>query len=276
MTLNPFEIHRLETCEMAAWEDLFKAAPADVAADAGIELMDCPYGLLGIVGAADVLALNRVVGFGLRRDADPESPLAAIHEYETRGVSRFFVPISPAARPENLPHVLERYGLRHYNNWVRMLRDTAGIPAVDSDLEIREIASADAAPFAELVCRNFSWPDSLQPWIAATVGRPSWRHYLALDRGKPVATGAMFLRGHCAWFDLATTDAASRGRGAQSKLLEVRLRDALESGCNLVTMETAEQRPGLSAPSFRNAIRLGFQKGYVRPNYIWVRTPTAG
>ena len=34
-------------------------------------------------------------------------------------------------------------------------------------------------------------------------------------------------------------------------------------------VETAEERPGYPAPSLRNALRLGFEVAYTRPNYIY-------
>lgn len=261
---------------MAAWEDLFKAAPGDIADAAGIHCYDSEHGLIGIVSSADVLALNRVIGLGVRRDAVPEAPLKLIQEYDKRAVSRFFVPLAPVARPETLSADLEQYGLRHYNNWIRLIRDTTNPGRVDTDLEIRRIGKEESLAFGALICRNFGWPEHLDEWIAATVGRPNWAHYMAFDGGKPVATAGLFTRGHCAWFDLAVTDESHRGRGAQSALLATRVKDAAEAGCDLVTLETAEQKQGVSAPSYRNAVRQGFRVAYTRPNYVWERAPETG
>lgn len=261
---------------MAAWEDLFKAAPEDVAEATGIQFLDCEHGLIGIVSSADVLALNRVLGLGVRRDASPDAPLKLIQEYDRCAVSRFFVPLAPIALPETLVGDLEHYGLRHYNSWIRLVCETAGAANADTDLDVRRIHADDATAFGTLVCRNFRWPDELKNWIAATVDRPNWTHYMAFDGDTPVATAAAFRRGHCAWFGFAVTDEGYRGRGAQSALLAMRLKGAADAGCNLVTLETAEPKLGVSAPSFRNAIRLGFKVAYTRPNYIWERAPETG
>jgi len=269
------EMHRLETCELVAWEDLFRAAPPTLSDEAGILLEDSELGLVGCVATADVLALNRVVGLGLRRDATPDAALSLIQLYDRNAVSRFFVPVSPVAAPDSIASDLERYGLRHYNNWIRLFRSTSPVPSGLTDLEIRIVDPNQAVEFGAIVCRNFGWPEQLAPWIAATVGRPNWVHWMAFDGEKPVATAALYKRGHCAWLDLATTDAAARGRGAQSALLAARVRKAGALGCDLVTLETAEPKQGVSAPSYRNAIRLGFEVAYARPNYIWERTPSA-
>lgn len=261
---------------MVAWEDLFKAAPSDVAESAGISLLDSVHGLVGIVSTVDVLAMNRVLGLGVRRDAEPDAPIALVQEYEKRGVTRFFVPLSPIAQPTTLAKTLERFGLKPYNAWMRLARPTSNLPTAATSLQARTIGAEDAHLFGRLVCRNFGWPASLEGWFAATVGRPNWTHYMAFDGKRPAATAAMYKRGHCAWMGFATTDEVHRGKGAQSKLIEMRIRDAAETGCDLVTMETAQPTLGKPAPSYSNALRLGFEALYARPNYIWMRTPSAG
>jgi len=99
---------------------------------------------------------------------------------------------------------------------------------------------------------------------------------MAFDGDRPVATGALFRKGRCAWLSFGTTDEEARGRGAQSALLAARLDAAARLGCELATIETAEPKSGVFAPSYRNAIRLGFKALYSRPNYIWERSAAAG
>ncbi len=52
-------------------------------------------------------------------------------------------------------------------------------------------------------------------------------------------------------------------------MLARRIRDAAEAGCEMLVVETAEDRPDKPAPSYRNQLRFGFQVAYVRPNYIY-------
>ena len=261
---------------MAAWEDFFQSAPEDMAKTAGIHFVDCEHGMVGIVSSVDVLALNRVLGLGVRRDGSPDAPLKLIQEYDRFAVSRFFVQLAPIALPTTLGADLERYGLRQYNNWIRLIRGTEKRPSLDTGLDVRTIAEPEALTFGSLVCRNFGWPETLVPWVAASVGRPNWTHYMAYDGQTPIATAAMFRRGHCAWLDLATTEKDHRGRGCQSALLAIRINDAADAGCNLLTLETADKKLGILAPAYRNAVRMGFRVAYARPNYIWERAPTAG
>lgn len=260
----------LETSEMAAWFDFFSAAPNSTAKK------DSPICTLAIDGAiatrvsnADVLALNRVVGLGLRGAATDEQIDRLIRFYADAGVTRFFIQWSPDARPADFPSQLAAKGFRHYNNWVKLYRDTATPPPVSTDLAVRQIDADQAQAFGRITADCFNWPAATRDWIAGLVTRQGWHHYLAYDGRRPVATGAMFVDGDHAWLDFAATLPECRGRGAQASLLARRIADAADLGCRLLVVETAEDTPLKGAPSFRNTSRFGFQVAYVRPNYIY-------
>ncbi|MDP6124381.1 MAG: hypothetical protein QGH20_01335 [Candidatus Latescibacteria bacterium] len=104
--------------------------------------------------------------------------------------------------------------------------------------------------------------------VAATVGRPRWKHYMAFDGDTPVTTGALLAHGDIGWLDFAATLSTHRGMGAQSALTVRRLTDACDAGLKEVTVETVEQKPDKEAPSYRNMVRLGFEVLYSRPNFI--------
>ncbi len=183
-------------------------------------------------------------------------------------IPRFFIQVSPSAAAE-VGELLTANGFRHYNNWVKLYRDTSPPPPVHTDLTIRRIDDDDAADFGRIVAACFDWPESTASWVADMVGRDGWRHYMAFDRGAPAATAALFVDDGLGWIDFATTLPDYRGRGAQSALLAQRIRDAAELGCGGLVVETAEDRPEKPATSFRNQIRFGFTLEYVRPNYIY-------
>lgn len=262
-------IATLERCELAAWGDFFGSASAATARTCGLQTGQVGGGLATSAARSDALALNRVSGLGLDRPADATDLDRIIRFFAAVEVSRFFVQLSPAARQSDLRDQLEAKGLRHYNNWMKLYRDTSPPPAARTDLEIRPIDEEHAQQFGELVASNFNWPEPFKNWVAGLVGRGGWRHYIAFDGPKPVATGALYVDRSRAWLDFATTDPEYRGRGAQSALLTRRISDAAELGCDLLVVETAEDRPEKPAPSFRNQLRFGFEVAYARPNYIY-------
>jgi GNAT superfamily N-acetyltransferase len=194
---------------------------------------------------------------------------------EQTGSPRCFVPLARTGESDDLGVRLERRGLRHYNNWMRLQRGLDDLPhrpdAPANSLDVRRIGSADARVFGHLVATAFNYPPAISPIAGQTIGREHWHHYLAFEGDTPIASGAMYISGEAAWFGFAATDAAYRKRGAQQALILRRLEDAAEAGCKWVSVETAEDTVTRDAPSFRNLRRLGFEIAYGRPNYLWVR-----
>ncbi len=263
------EVRSLEACEMEAWADWYRAA-----GDASRET--CSPGLRTVAGAIlthaapDVLAFNRVVGLGLRQPAAESDIEEIVDAYAAAETSRFFVQVAPGAAPPDLGRLLERKGFRHYNNWIKLCRDGSDPPDVASDLTIRPIGASEAAGFGAIAVECFGWPETVRPWVGDTVGREGWSHYMAFDGDIPVATGAFFATGQCAWLDFAATLPEHRGRGAQSGLLARRIRDAAVLGCRTMVVETAQQTSERESPSWRNTLGFGFRQAYARPNYIRV------
>ena len=81
---------------------------------------------------------------------------------------------------------LERLGLRHYNNWMRLRRGLTDVPrppdSSSSPLDVREIGPSDAHRFGDLVAKAFDDPPSIAPLTWQPIGRavtrdaPSFRN----------------------------------------------------------------------------------------------------
>jgi GNAT superfamily N-acetyltransferase len=218
-----------------------------------------------------VLALNRVLGLGVREAPGEGTIDEIVSFYRARGVPRFFVQLAPTEAGDALAARLAARGLVHHNNWVRLYRGplSGEPPAPPAPLRIEAIGPERATAFAECVGAAFGWPPALVPWTAAAVGRPGWRHYLALDDERAVGTGALFVQGPVAWLGMASTAPEYRGRGVQNALIARRLRAATALGCVDLHLETAECKPGKRAPSYHNALRQGFREVYRRRNFLW-------
>jgi GNAT superfamily N-acetyltransferase len=89
--------------------------------------------------------------------------------------------------------------------------------------------------------------------------------FMAFEGNTPIATGSLSVHGDVAILAGASTVPAARGRGAQRKLLEVRLAFAASLGCTLATMGAL---PG--SRSQRNAEQSGFRIAYTRIK--WAKT----
>jgi len=269
----------LEQAEIQALADLYHAAGPSVVADCGLSVREVGDAVLIAATRFDVLALNRLVGLGLRSSPSDAALADAMSAIEQTGSPRCFVQVAPTGASDGLGVRLERLGLRQYNNWMRLWRSLDDLPrpsdSSETLLDVRRIGSAHADVFGSLVATAFDYPPALAPITSQTIGRPHWHHYLAFEGDTPIASAAMYVAGSAAWFGLAATDVAYRKRGAQHALIVRRLQDAADAGCTWVSVETAEDTVTRDAPSFRNLRRLGFEVAYKRPNYLWVKAAPA-
>lgn len=264
----------LEGMDTIAARALVEAlAPAD-AGVLGVTSRAVAGGIAVCASRLDVLALNRAVGFGISEPFTASHLDQVIEWYQDAGVSRFFLQPAPAHFSDHLRRWLADRGMAHYNNWVKLWRSTEEVPRVVTDLRVERVGTGRAHEFAAMVARGFGLPDAARPWLAATVGRGAWRHYLALDQETPVATATLLVEGKTGWLGFATTDPAHRGRGAQSALVARRIADAQAMGVRRLVVETAEETAERHAPSFHNLRRLGFHPAYLRPNFLWKAPPS--
>jgi GNAT superfamily N-acetyltransferase len=261
-------IQSLEEVEIQAWADLYRSASEEVVREGGIGVQRVGSGHLFIASKIDMLAMNRVLGFGTGGEGSLDQLEAIVQKYRDAGSPRFFFQVSPLGVPQNLPRQLEHVGLKPYNRWVKLYRGVDEPLAGGTDLYIKEIGPEESEPFGQVLGASFEWPEIMGRWFACTLGRSGWRHYMAYETDRPAAIGAMFVRGAYAWFDMAGTLAEYRGRGAQGALLQIRIRDAAAMGCRWIVAETAEETPDRSAPSYRNTLRSGFRVAYLRQNYM--------
>lgn len=76
------------------------------------------------------------------------------------------------------------------------------------------------------------------------------------------------MRDGLGYLDFGATHPDFRRRGSQSAILNVRIRDALDTGCTSVVTMTGEAVPGDEQHSYRNIQKAGFTEAYLRENWI--------
>jgi hypothetical protein len=212
---------------------------------------------------------NRVLGLGLEEPAS-EATVEAIKDLYRHTWMLFAVQLSPLAQPAMLHDWLEAREIRRedHDPWVKFYRDTSPPPATATALRVERVTPGDQA---------FTWAATTKvacylhgattAWLSCTVGRPGWHQYLAYDGEEPVACGALYVQDGVGWLGFDGTFKSHRRRGAQRAIIARRIRDAAGLGCSLLTVETFEDRPRQSNPSFRNMLWAGFKVAYLRPNY---------
>jgi ribosomal protein S18 acetylase RimI-like enzyme len=257
-----------EAIERAEWRDAFRAADPATAAALGMRAERIGDVDVLMMSSVDILMFNRVAGLGVETPATEEILDEAIGRFRAAGVPRYFIDISPAARPILLADWIAARGFPLFNSWVKLTRAAEPMAVPHTSVRIAEIGREHAHDFGRIIQVVFGLPERMSDWASALVGRPGRRHFLAFERGKPVGAAAIYVEGEWAQFGYAAVLPQARGRGIQAALIATRVRAAHESGCRRVTMETAEdtlEKPGYS---LRNARKMGFQVAYLRPNYL--------
>lgn len=265
----------VEFGEGEAWAEMFLSAPADVAAKFGTRVERVGSAIVLITEKMDIMLFNRVIGLGAMEPATEAMLDAIVKLYRNADIQNFALQVSPTAQPSALPVWLEARGLYRRDNWAKVYRGIEPPPLISTDLRLECIGPEHAAAFASVACTAFGMPDTLQPWLAASVGRPGWRYYLAWDGDMPVATGALFVRDGVGWLGAGSTLPSHRRQGAQGALMAQRIRDGIELGCHWLITETGEDSPSRPNPSYHNMVRTGFELAYQRPNYIFQASPAS-
>jgi GNAT superfamily N-acetyltransferase len=221
-----------------------------------------------IMASPGVLMFNRVSGLGVDTPATEGQLDEAIARFGAAKVPRFFIDVSPAARPLELTDWITGRGLSIYNNWVKLTREVEPVPVTFTTARIKEIGREHADAFGRIVQLADGLPGRISDWLSLLVGRPGRRQFMAFDRDKPIGTGAIYIEGEWASFGYAAVIPEARGGGVHAALIAARIRAARESGCRWLSMETAEETLEKPSYSLRNARKMGFEVAYLRPNYL--------
>ncbi|HEX6598250.1 MAG TPA: GNAT family N-acetyltransferase [Gemmatimonadaceae bacterium] len=215
--------------------------------------------------AANIVAVNRAIGFGCERPLD-RGQLDDIRTfYREQGKARWFLECSPHARIDAA--ALADAGGEVGGTQVKLAADLADVAELPMPcIQVVSASVSDGPQFMDLVGAQMGIPEELRYGIVSTIGEPGWHFYFAMADERPVAGAAMFIYGGGAWLGLAGTLPEYRNRGAQTALLIRRMQDARRVGCRWVTAE-AFPESGEPNPSLRNMKRLGLRELYQRPWY---------
>ncbi|HEV8388441.1 MAG TPA: GNAT family N-acetyltransferase [Dongiaceae bacterium] len=259
-------IERLEQAEHDAWEDLYNACPAAVAAALGLAAERIDGALYLQARQIPMTQFNRMSGLGLR--AMDKAVLAGLQRFREAGIAQAWFQVAPGPRQAEVEHQLQAAGLQlHARRWVKFWRPPEPAPHVTTELEVVPVDQKAAGAFADTVLAGFGMPPLLKPWLQALPGREGWHCFLALADGEPTAGAAMYVADRIGWLGMGATRPEHRRKGAQSALLAARIAAGLTLGVDGFTTETGRPHPGEAGPSFANIQRAGFRIAYDRPNW---------
>jgi len=211
---------------------------------------------------------NHVVGMGLYGPVTADDVDRVEAFYRSRGVPCEIV-VSPLADPTLRDLLAPRgYRITEFNSVLIRRLDDFQLVEPDGSISLERVSPAAVKLWSDVVTRGFSefgpLPDNLFSPLAAL---PDAINFLARVEGTPVGGGIAYIMREAnivALFGSATLPEFRR-RGVQSALINRRLWEAAQSGCEYAVVSTM---PG--SGSQRNMERRGFRVAYTK--VVTVRT----
>lgn len=214
------------------------------------------------------ILINRVLDLGSTGRPTTEQ-LTKIREfYLHAGVPHFFLHVLPDRLGPDYEQLLLTSGYKRHRGWMKFTRSANDIGPITTDLAIRRIGPEHASDFAAIVSNAFDFGNGFQAAIAALINNPNWHVYMSFEGDTPAGTGALYIRDRIAYLDFGATHADFRRRGSQAGVLNTRVREAIDAGCTSIMTMTGEAVPGDAQHSYRNILKAGFEKAYLRENWV--------
>ena len=259
----------LDTIEAEAYADLLAAAPTPVTQAMGLHVERIADATLLVATAAPIPLFNRVIGLGNTVPATQDTLDLVLDRYRALGARTVWVHVGGALNADDLRAWLVARGFAPppRRTWAKVYRSTEEPPSIATPFAVRPVPLEHAEALARVVATAHGMPPPTVPWVAALVGRPDWRAYGAYDGDTLVGGAFLWVRGPHAWLGMGGTLEAHRRRGAQGAMMVARIRDAIASGCTVLTTETGEPIQGEHNPSLANMLRCGFVRVCARENH---------
>lgn len=209
--------------------------------------------------------------FGLGMTATPtDDELAALEAFFTTRGADTIHEVSPLAGVELFARLTDR-GYKPVELSSVMFRPAGGSLSgtpVNPTIRVRAVAADEVDLYASVSGRGWSESADIQQFIAgfARISLEYATCIVAEIDGVAIATAALFMSDGVGLLAGASTVPEGRRQGAQSALLDWRLKHLATAGCDLAMMVAA---PG--SASQRNAERNGFRIAYTRTKWQRIR-----
>jgi len=265
---DPAILHDLDAIEAVASRSLFAAAPSALRQALGLETRSIAGATLLLAPGLPTPMFNRVIGLG---NAGPvsEGDLEAIAgAYRDAGSQSWWIHVSPGAQASSLAGQLAARGFTTppRKAWVKVQRGNVMPATVDTSLDVRLARPEEAAALAATTCAAFEMPATMAPWFESLATHPEWRAVAAFDHGQVVGGGYLHLQGSRAWLGAGGVRPEARRQHAHRALMTLRIRLAIDAGCDVIATETGEPAGDEPNPSLRNMEACGFARVFSRLN----------
>jgi len=263
-------LRRAEAMNLRGTETHWALMPPELARRLRPRVARVGDGLLTLSERSDSLRMNRVIGLGHRGQAKQAMIDEIIAFYRTSKLRRFSFMLSTGPQAKTIAGWLRARGFRRHGGQSMLARDCRrSVPRATSDVRVVRAGRAHAPLIVAIHERCFGTPASRRNWALAAAAAPECEQYLGFAGATPVAVGALRIDGDLAWLGGGATLTRWRRRGAHGALIAARLRRADRHGCRWAWVETVAPLPGRPAGSWRNLLRMGFEKVCDKPIFVW-------
>jgi len=273
--LDPHAVAAIEAAEARAWADVYSAAPADWAAEAGLGFREVAGALVIQWAATGRRYFSRAIGLGVVEPASGEAIDEILRGWEEAGISMFLLQSLPHCRPDGYEDLLRERGLEPFDAQDRVVRDGSPLaipvePPTERELAVERVTAETADEWADFLQRVYRLDTG--PWLQRLIGRPGWHEYVVRENGEVAGARGMFIGpGGAAWLGM---DAPVPGVMTDDYELDAALcayivADGLTRDATSFLADIELPSPVLDTPAYGYFARLGFRRPYVRTH--WTR-----
>ncbi|KMJ57219.1 acetyltransferase [Bacillus sp. LL01] len=144
--------------------------------------------------------------------------------------------------------------------------DESPIAGVGNTIQIEEISLVDFDIFGDLYTKGFGMPGAFKNFVTQNnkilAESDHWVFYMASVEGNPAGVGVLFQKNAVATLAASATVPAFRNKGVQPALIQKRIQQAVDAGCEYVIGQAA-----YGSVSQKNMERAGLKVAYT--NAIW-------
>ncbi|MEO8062268.1 MAG: hypothetical protein ABI821_05935 [Pseudomonadota bacterium] len=202
---------------------------------------------------------NRIILCGRSGELTHDDLLRFIEIFRASGVRRFFAWLSPGPERDTVRGWLESLRMQRVV-WTRYPTLTLSEPANVNPITDFTIRTVNRA---QIVAAREQFGFEPMAGFEQSADRAGFRHYLAFEGPRPIASAALVQFERIGYLTYAQTNEADRERGAQSALIVRRSEDARRLGCTCIATQTLT----MLERSLSNLQRCGFREVYEQEVY---------
>lgn len=263
----------IEGAEARAWADLYRAAPPEFVAGAGVGMREVAGALVLKWAATGRRYFSRAIGLGVGQPATPEALDEIIDWYEASGITMFLLQALPHCRPAEYERWLLDRGLEPFDAQDRVVRDgrrldTLAVRPSERQFKVTRVGRADADAWSQFLQRVYGLDTGR--WLHELYERPSWHQYIAREDGEIVGARGMYIgESGIAWLgmDGPVPGVHSSDYEPDAALCAAMVADGLDRGARGFIADIEAPSEAMDTPAYDYFGRLGFTRPYVRIHY---------